>query len=169
GEGLGLEASTGTAAVDPDADIAAVHAELADRYGPPPEPVLSLLAVARLRSQARRAGLTDITQQGTHIRFSPVQLPDSRQVRVARLYPKTVLKPAVRTMLVPVPRVTPGSRPSASAPPGAPLLRDQELLASCARLVEAVFGEDRPAGPGDPAGQDGQPRPNGQAGQPHPG
>ncbi len=146
GERLRLEAYTRIAAVDSDSDIAAVHAELTDRYGPPPEPVLTLLAVARLRSQARRAGLTDITQQGTHIRFSPVELPDSRQVRVARLYPKTVLKPTVRTMLVPVPRATPGQRPSAPAPPGAPLLRDQELLAWCARLVAAAFGEDRPAG-----------------------
>ena len=88
GERLRLEAYTRIAAVDSDADIAAVHAELTDRYGPPPEPVLSLLAVARLRAQARRAGLTDITQQGTHIRFSPVELPDSRQVRVAAAVPE---------------------------------------------------------------------------------
>jgi len=67
GERLRLEAYTAIAAIDSDGDIAAVHAELADRYGPPPEPVLGLLAVARLRAQARRAGLTDITQQGTHI------------------------------------------------------------------------------------------------------
>jgi transcription-repair coupling factor (superfamily II helicase) len=169
GERLRLEAYTRIAAVDSESDIAAVHAELTDRYGPPPEPVLTLLAVARLRSQARRAGLTDITQQGTHIRFSPVELPDSRQVRVARLYPKTVLKPAVRTMLVPVPRATPGLRPSAPAPPGAPLLRDQELLAWCAQLVEAVFGEDRAAGPAGPARPDGQNGQNGQAKQDGPG
>jgi transcription-repair coupling factor (superfamily II helicase) len=152
GERLRLEAYTRIAAIDSDEDVAAVHAELTDRYGPPPEPVLGLLAVARLRVRARRAGLTDITQQGTHIRFSPVQLPDSRQVRVARLYPKTVLKPTVRTMLVPVPRATPAGRPS--APVGAPLLRDQELLAWCARLVEAVFGEDLPAVVAEPAGPD---------------
>jgi Transcription-repair coupling factor (superfamily II helicase) len=41
GERLRLEAYTRIAAVDSDADIAAVHAELTDRYGPPPEPVLS--------------------------------------------------------------------------------------------------------------------------------
>ena len=91
-----------------------------------------------------------------------MELPDSRQVRVARLYPKTVLKPTVRTMLVPVPRATPGQRPSAPAPPGAPLLRDQELLAWCAQLVEAVFGEDRPAVPAGPAAPAEQ---TGQAGQ----
>jgi transcription-repair coupling factor (superfamily II helicase) len=147
GERLRLEAYTRIAAIDSGEDITAVFEELTDRYGPPPGPVLGLLAVARLRAQARRAGLTDITQQGTHIRFSPVELPDSRQVRVQRLYPKTVLKPAVRTMLVPVPRAGRGTRPGAPAPPGAPLLRDRELLAWCGQLIEAVFGESGPAMP----------------------
>ena len=146
GERLRLEAYTRIAAIDSDDDIAAVRDELTDRYGPPPDAgARTCSQVARLRTQARRAGLTDITQQGSHIRFAPVELPDSRQVRVQRLYPKTVLKPAVRTMLVPVPRATPGHRPSTPAPPGAPLLRDTDLLAWCAQLVEAVFGEGGPA------------------------
>ncbi len=147
GERLRLEAYTRIAAIDSAGDSAAVHAELADRYGPPPEPVLNLLAVARLRAEARGAGLTDITQQGTYIRFSPVTLPDSRQVRVERLYPKTVLKPTVRSMLVPVPRAVPGGRPGTPAPPGTPLLRDQDLLAWCGELVEAVFGGITPVAP----------------------
>ena len=154
GERLRLEAYTRIAAIDSDADAVAVVDELTDRYGPPPEPVLNLLAVARLRALARRAGLTDITQQGTHIRFSPVALPDSRQVRVERLYPKTVLKPTVRTMLVPVPRAVPGKRPAAPAPPGAPLLRDQDLLTWCGELVEAVFGGIAPVAPDTPAAPD---------------
>jgi transcription-repair coupling factor (superfamily II helicase) len=158
GERLRLEAYTRVAAIDSAEDAAEVRDELADRYGPPPEPVLNLLDVARLRARARRAGLTDITQQGTFIRFSPVELPDSRQVRVQRLYPKTVLKPAVRSMLVPVPRVAPGGRP---APPGAPLLRDTELLTWCAQLVAAVLEPDAAqqagaaAGPGAPEGPEG--------------
>jgi transcription-repair coupling factor (superfamily II helicase) len=147
GERLRLEAYTRIAAIDSAADIAAVTEELTDRYGPLPGPVLGLLAVAGLRSQARKAGLTDITQQGTHIRFSPVDLPDSRQVRVQRLYPKTVLKQAVRTMLVPVPRDVPGARPGAPVPPGTPLLRDRDLLAWCGQLIEAVFGESGPVVP----------------------
>ena len=56
GERLRLEAYTRIAAIDSEGDVAAVHAELTDRYGPAPEPVLGLLAVARLRAQARRAG-----------------------------------------------------------------------------------------------------------------
>src|SRR5262249_61766480 len=93
GERLRLEAYTRIAAIDSEGDIAAVLAELTDRYGPPPEPVLGLLAVARLRTQARRAGLTDITPQGTHIRVSPVQLPDSRQGPGARADPEARREP----------------------------------------------------------------------------
>ena len=144
GERLRLEAYTRIAAIDSAEDAAEVRDELADRYGPPPEPVASLLDVARLRARARRAGLTDIVQQGTFIRFSPVELPDSRQVRVQRLYPKTVLKPAMRNMLVPVPRAGSGRRPGQPAPPGAPLLRDTELLTWCGQLIEAVFEPDAP-------------------------
>ena len=88
GERLRLEAYTRIAAIDSEADASAVHDELADRYGPPPEPVLNLLEVARLRAAVRRAGLTDITAAGNYIRFAPIELPDSRQVRVQRLYPK---------------------------------------------------------------------------------
>ena len=144
GERLRLEAYTRIAAIDSAEDAAEARDELADRFGPPPEPVENLLDVARLRARARRAGLTDITQQGTFIRFSPVELPDSRQVRLQRLYPKTVLKPAVRSMLVPVPRVAPAGRP---APPGAPLVRDTELLTWCAQLVAAVLEPDAPGSP----------------------
>jgi transcription-repair coupling factor (superfamily II helicase) len=130
GERLRLEAYTRVAAIDSADDAAAVRDELTDRYGTPPEPVVTLLEVARLRTLARRAGLTDITATGNHVRFAPVELPDSRQVRVQRLYPKTVLKPAVRTMLVPAPRAAGvGGRP----------LRDRELLAWCGEVIGSVL------------------------------
>jgi transcription-repair coupling factor (superfamily II helicase) len=132
GERLRLEAYTRIAAIDSEVDVSAVQDELADRYGPPPEPVLNLLEVARLRAAARRAGLTDITAAGNHIRFAPVVLPDSRQVRVQRLYPKTVLKPTVRTMLVPVPR---------TAAVGGQPLRDTELLAWCREVIRSVLAD----------------------------
>jgi transcription-repair coupling factor (superfamily II helicase) len=130
GERLRLEAYTRIAAIDAETDIAGVTEELTDRYGAPPEPVLNLLEVARLRMMARGAGLTDITLQGNHVRFAPVELPDSRQVRVQRLYPKTILKPAVSTMLVPVPK---------TAAIGGQPLRDTELLAWCGEVVRAVL------------------------------
>ena len=141
GERLRLEAYTRIAAIDSEADAAAVHEELTDRYGEPPEPVLNLLEVARLRTAARRAGLTDITAAGSHIRFAPVELPDSRQVRVQRLYPKTVLKPAVRTMLVPVPKTTRGGTPPSSSAIGGQPLRDTELLAWCGEVIRSVLAD----------------------------
>ena len=142
GERLRLEAYTRIAAIDSEADATATREELTDRYGEPPEPVLNLLEVARLRTAARRAGLTDITAAGSHIRFAPVELPDSRQVRVQRLYPKTVLKPTVRTMLIPVPR---------TASIGGQPLRDTELLSWCGEVIRSVLA-DLPAGvlPGTP-------------------
>jgi transcription-repair coupling factor (superfamily II helicase) len=148
GERLRLEAYTLIAAIDSAEQVSAVRDELTDRYGAPPPPVETLLQVARLRFAARRAGLTDITLQGNHVRFAPVELPDSRQVRLARLYPKTLLKPAVRTMLVPVPKSgAVGSRPGAGsgrasgASFGGEPLRDTELLAWCAEVVRSVLSE----------------------------
>jgi transcription-repair coupling factor (superfamily II helicase) len=59
-----------------------------------------------------------------------VQLPDSRRVRLQRLYPKSIVKAATNTLLVPTPKTAPlGGRP----------LRDQELLKWATDLVEALF------------------------------
>jgi transcription-repair coupling factor (superfamily II helicase) len=136
GERLRLAAYTSIAAIDSEADVTAVREELEDRYGALPPPVVTLLDVARLRFAARQAGLTDIALQGSHVRFAPVQLPDSRVVRVQRLYPKTLLKPAVRTMLVPVPKTGASGGGFGGEP-----LRDAELLAWCAEVVRSVLSE----------------------------
>ncbi|MGW5417852.1 transcription-repair coupling factor [Actinomadura geliboluensis] len=132
GERLRLDAYRRIAAITSDDEIGAVHDELKDRFGPLPVPVLNLLEVARFRAKARRAGLSDVTLQGNFVKFTPVDLPDSRQVRLQRLYPKSILKPATDTLLVPMPKTAPlGGRP----------LRDQELLKWATDLVEALFLE----------------------------
>ncbi|GGK67690.1 transcription-repair-coupling factor [Planomonospora parontospora subsp. parontospora] len=134
-ERLRLEAYKRVAAICTDDDIAAVRDELTDRYGRLPQEVDNLLAVARFRIRARRAGLTDVTLQGQHIRFAPVDLRDSQQVRLQRLYPKALLKQATGTLLVPVPKTRPlGGQP----------LRDLDLLKWCGDLVEAMFLENMP-------------------------
>ncbi|HEY6793357.1 MAG TPA: transcription-repair coupling factor [Kineosporiaceae bacterium] len=130
GERLRLEAYRKIAEVGSDDQLAAVRAELVDRYGAPPTPVDNLLAVARFRLLARRAGLTEVTQQGQHIRFAPVELPDSAQLRLNRLYRGSVVKPAVRTILVPRPM---------TAPVGGSPLRDAEVLRWASDLIEAVL------------------------------
>ena len=165
GERLRLEAYTRIAAINSVQDIDAVRDELGDRFGPVPAQVENLLSVARLRVVARKAGLTDVMLQSNSVRFGPVDLPESRQVRVQRLYPGTVLKAAVRTMLVPVPKAVPGTQAGSGSTRagtgqtislGAPPLRNTELLAWCEELIESVLGGLPPGGPaaGDqPAGQ----------------
>ncbi|MFM1965134.1 MAG: transcription-repair coupling factor [Actinomycetota bacterium] len=102
-ERLRLEAYRGIAAAITEADVDAVAEELADRYGSAPPPVETLLAVARLRVRARAAGVGEIVMAGTRVRFHPVELPESRELRLMRLHPGTLVKPAVRTILVPRP------------------------------------------------------------------
>jgi transcription-repair coupling factor (superfamily II helicase) len=168
GERLRLEAYTRIAAIDSEHDIDAVRDELTDRFGAVPPQVQNLLAVARLRAVARAAGLTDIAVQGTRIKFAPVELPESRQVRLQRLYPGSILKPTLSTMLVPVPKATtatPGARPGSAQPSsgggtpatisfGAPPLRDQELLAWCETLIESVLSGLPPGS--SPSAADGE-------------
>jgi transcription-repair coupling factor (superfamily II helicase) len=102
-ERLRLEAYRKIADADDEAALRGIEDELADRYGALPEPVSNLFAVARLRLAVRAVGLTDVVSQGKHVRFSPVELPDSAALRIGRLYPGSILKPATRQALIPAP------------------------------------------------------------------
>lgn len=112
-----------------DGAIDAMREEIVDRYGPLPKPVETLLAVARLRADARAAGLHEIVLVGSNVRFAPVELAESATLRIGRLYPRSTMKPATRTMLVP--------RPQAAAIGGeAP--RDVELLDWVRGVIKAI-------------------------------
>jgi transcription-repair coupling factor (superfamily II helicase) len=130
GERLRLEAYRKLASVANEDELAAVVAELDDRYGDAPEPVANLVEVARFRLGARSAGLTDVATAGRNIRFGPVDLRESQQMRLQRLYPGSLVKTAVRTILVPAPL---------TAPVGGKPLRDVELLHWCRNLIDAVL------------------------------
>ena len=133
GERLRLEAYKKLAAVQDEAGLADIDAELVDRYGPMPEPVQVLMEVARLRTIARAAGVADIGVQGNRIRFAPVELRDSQRLRLERLYRGTIIKPAIRQILVPAPKTAPvGGRP----------LRDREILEWAGGLLREVMLTD---------------------------
>jgi transcription-repair coupling factor (superfamily II helicase) len=117
------------AAVVDEAQLADIEAELLDRYGALPEPVRNLVEVARLRTVARAAGIADISVQGNHVRFGPVELRESQQLRLQRLYPRSIVKPAVHTILVPKPM----TRPVAGQP-----LRDREVLGWAGDVIGSV-------------------------------
>ena len=132
-ERLRLEAYKRLADSSNDDSVDEVAAELVDRYGPLPEPVANLIAVARFRVLARRAGLAEVVLKGQGITFHPVELPESRQLRLTRLYPRTMVKPAVRTIIVPRP---------ATAPMGGQPLLDTDLLDWAAELIMATLLTD---------------------------
>jgi transcription-repair coupling factor (superfamily II helicase) len=126
-ERLRLEAYQRLAAAVDQAQIAEVVAELNDRYGPLPPEANTLVDVARFRVVAKRAGLSEVVQAGNRVRFHPVELPDSRQIRLSRLYRGSVVKPATRQILVPLP--TDGGKPISGA----------QVLDWASRLVKTVL------------------------------
>uniref|UniRef100_UPI0025881DC8 transcription-repair coupling factor n=1 Tax=Arthrobacter sp. TaxID=1667 RepID=UPI0025881DC8 len=87
GERLRLEAYRKLAAAATQEAIDEVLAELVDRYGEPPAAVNNLIAVARFKVRAREAGLTDVAAQGNFIKFAPAELPESKVMRLTRMYP----------------------------------------------------------------------------------
>ncbi len=130
-ERLRLEMYKRLAEVRSDDDVKLLHEEMLDRYGNPPTSVTSLLEVARFRARARQAGISEVTLAGKNVRFAPVDLPESRTLRLQRVYPKSLVKTTTSTVLVPRPTV-PGGH-----------LRDEELLAWARQVIDGVL--DPPA------------------------
>ena len=126
-----------------------MRAELVDRYGELPragrEP-------ARGRPVPRRwpagPGSPRSPLAGNSIRFAPVELPECGQLRLQRLYPGTLVKQAVRTILVPSPM---------TARVGGQPLRDVELLDWCRDFVAAVLlpASVSPVAPEEPVAAEG--------------
>lgn len=103
-ERLRLEMYQKLSNVRQPSELKAVKEEMTDRYGVPPANVQLLFTVARLRMAARALGIKEIVAQGRFVRLAPVQLADSQMLRIKRLHPGTVIKPAVRQILVPAPK-----------------------------------------------------------------
>ncbi|YAL82760.1 transcription-repair coupling factor [Dermacoccaceae bacterium W4C1] len=133
GERLRLEAYKKLATVTDEEALEAIVQELRDRYGEPPEPTLHLIEVARLRTVARAAGITDIAVQARNIRFGPVDLRESQVLRLQRLYKGSTVREALHQILVPAPRTSPvGGQP----------LRNTEVLTWAADLIRTVLLDD---------------------------
>ncbi len=127
GERLRLEVYRKIAEAGDTAALDAIVEELQDRYGELPEPVRNLLAVATFRQTCRGLGIAEVAVAGNAIRVGPVDLPDSAQMRLARLYPKAQHKAAARAVLVP--------KPVEGGRIGGAVLRDVALLEWCTRLL----------------------------------
>jgi len=99
---LRLDAYRRLAAVQTVAEVAEIEAGWVDRFGPVPPPARNLLAVARLRAECVRTGVTEVSVTknsalsgpGWLARLSPLVLAASKQTRLARLYKGAVYKEA---------------------------------------------------------------------------
>lgn len=138
-ERLRLEAyqklSAASSATAKEGAIDLVIDELTDRYGTPPDEVEGLIAIARLRRRAARAGLADVVVMGSNLRIAPARLEDSIKVRLQRLYPKAKLVSGGEALVVPMPMVP------AAVGVGLEPLPDAELLAWVDQLFTAIFPE----------------------------
>ncbi|MFT4300094.1 MAG: transcription-repair coupling factor [Aeromicrobium sp.] len=130
-ERLRLEVYKRLSAVVSTEEITELRAELVDRYGEPPEVTETLLEVARLRVAVAGSGIEEITSAGANVRFGGVTLPDSAQMRLRRIYPKSLYKPVTNTVLVP--------RPRTSGIGGKPLA-GRELLEWTRLVVDTLAG-----------------------------
>ncbi|MEK0155396.1 transcription-repair coupling factor [Arthrobacter oryzae] len=132
GERLRLEAYRKLASALTNEAIDEVQAELVDRYGEPPLPAQNLIAVARFRVGAREAGLSDVALQGNFIKFSPAQLPESKTMRLTRMYPGSQSKPALDAVLIPKPK---------TARIGGRDLQDAEILEWANGVIRNIFSD----------------------------
>jgi len=107
---LRLDAYRRLAAVQSPGDVDDVALEWADRFGPVPPPAAALLQVAYLRAECVRTGVTDVTVTkspalsggGLLATISPITLPQSKQMRLARLYKGAVYREADHELRLPV-------------------------------------------------------------------
>jgi transcription-repair coupling factor (superfamily II helicase) len=129
-ERLRLDAYRKIAAATTEEDITSVRAELSDRYGPLPDVVQNLLAVASFRQLCRTAGVTEVMLGPQGLKISPVILPESGQLRLARLYPGSKYRELTSTLTL--------RPPAVSDRIGAEPLRGTELLEFCASVLEGL-------------------------------
>lgn len=103
-ERLRMEAYRRLADAHTPAAVDDVSAELQDRYGPLPDPVAVLVRVARLRVLLHSVGISEVVATGVQVKLSPIDLTESRQMRLSRLHPGARVSAATRTIVVPRPK-----------------------------------------------------------------
>ena len=110
-EDLRLEAYRRLATITTFGEVEDIKTEWLDRYGPLPQPAEALLSVGRLRAEAARTGVREITVAKDVARLSPLELKASQRIRLQRLHPKAVYKEDLQQVVLPLPR---GAEPAAT-------------------------------------------------------
>ena len=91
-ERLRLDIYRRLAEVNDPGEVKAIEEELIDRFGPLPNPTQLLLQVAILKATARKYGIREIISQGKNLRISPIKLPESKLLKMQRIFPGSLYK-----------------------------------------------------------------------------
>jgi transcription-repair coupling factor (superfamily II helicase) len=130
GERLRLDLYRRLADVRNREDVDAIEEELKDRFGALPQEAQTLLGVAALRAFAKSISLREVVAQGKFVRLSPINLPESKQITLARMYPGSLYKSASSTVLVALPKSSAWNPSESTAP-----IVDTSLLAWVTQVV----------------------------------
>jgi transcription-repair coupling factor (superfamily II helicase) len=101
-ENLRLEMYRRIASIREKDELDEVKAELIDRYGEPvPESVEALFEVANLRRTMMSAGIIEAATVARNLRIRPIDLEESRQIRLQRILPQAEWRANTQTLLIP--------------------------------------------------------------------
>lgn len=142
GDRLRLEAYRKLSQAREPGDIDAVVEELLDRYGPLPVEARRVVSVARLRLVAQKYRVREIVLAGSRLRVGPLDLLDSQQMRLKRMYPAAQYRATQKTVLLPLPKAA-GARAGA----GGEKARDDEMLQYAADFLTAMAGDPEGSNP----------------------
>lgn len=139
GERLRLDLYRRLADVASREQVEEIRAELVDRFGALPHEAEALLGVATLRALAKGVKLTEVVLQGKYLRIGPVKLPESMQLRMNRIYPGSLNKPATNTVLVALPSAQTWGPSSGGAQ-----MVDTSLLTWATEAIETLVNPTTP-------------------------
>ena len=134
GERLRLDLYRRLADVANDAEVQSIREELIDRFGELPDEAISLLRVAQLRAFAKSLGVREVVAAGKYLRISPLALPESKQLRLNRLFPGSLYKSASNTVMIAIPRAAAWT-PTAQ---GSAVIGDTSLLEWAGKSLEEL-------------------------------
>ena len=117
-------------------DVEEIREELEDRFGDLPQEALELLRIALLRTYLKSHQIRDLSLQGKFLKVAPVNLTESKELRLMRLYPGSIVKTATSTVLIARPKEAAWSRNEVSE---SEQIRDTALLDWVIEAVESVL------------------------------
>ncbi|NDA81836.1 MAG: transcription-repair coupling factor [Actinobacteria bacterium] len=88
-----------------EGDVDAISEELEDRFGPLPDESKRLIEIAKLRIRVKEVGIQDLAVQGKYLKISPIKITESKQLRLQRLYPGSIVKSVTETVMIARPQI----------------------------------------------------------------